>query len=181
MTTFLSLLFKIAKDESYFDIFVYLSDYFQRFTDNKIQISWGTSKYDKLNGSFGSSQKTSLLMSHIETEISATNDKPSSIEFFIHILFNLLCHFLLVWSIFYSVINDVFRFEFNLRLHFRVEHFYSPFLSTFIHPKYYKLQDLFDLSNWLSKIVWLKSLIFHNFYLLLELNHHLLLAKLDWL
>jgi len=50
-------------------------------------------------------------------------------KLFIHIFFDLLSDFLLVWTIFNRMIDNVFSFEFSLRLHLRITYFYSPFLD----------------------------------------------------
>ena len=72
-------------------------------------------------------------MSYIKAKVSAAYHIPSSKEFFIHVLLDFLCHFLLVGSIFDCVIDDVLGFELDFWLHFGVAYLDSPLLSTLVH------------------------------------------------
>lgn len=79
-----------------------------------IQISRRTSEDNELYRSLRRPQETALLMSHIQSEVSAADHVPSSKEFLIHILFYLLSHVLLVGSVLHSVAYHVLGLELDI-------------------------------------------------------------------
>ena len=57
---------------------------------------------------------------------------PPSEELLVHVLFDLLCHFLLVGTIFKSMVDDMLGLELDLRLHLREHHLDSPLFGSLI-------------------------------------------------
>ena len=85
-----------------------------------------------------SMQECSFFVSDVKAEIPANNRKPASKKLLVHILFDLLCNFLVIGTVSDSVVDDVFGFVFGLRIHFGVFHFYVPFLLSLIDHQSYK-------------------------------------------
>lgn len=96
-------------------------------------LSSGAPKKYKMKWSFGRSQKTTFFMSEIQSEIATTYYMPSSIKLFIHILFDLLGHLLLVRSVLKGMVDDMFGLVLDFRLHFGIERLYAPLLHPFLH------------------------------------------------
>jgi hypothetical protein len=70
---------------------------------------------------------------NVQTEVSAADHKPASVELFVHILFDLLCDLLIVGAVIDCVADDVFGLKLCIRLQLRVEDFDSPFIRFLIH------------------------------------------------
>ena len=57
-------------------------------------------------------------MSDVQAEIATADHMPSSEKFAIHVPFDFFRHFLLVRTVFESVVDDVFGLELDLGFHF---------------------------------------------------------------
>lgn len=92
-----------------------------------------TAHYNYLQRAFASLQKASFIVSYVDSVLPSYDSQPSKPIFFVHILFDLLCHLLFIRATLDRMADHMFCFFLHLRLHFRVLNMNTPSLLSFVN------------------------------------------------
>ena len=71
-------------------------------------------------------------MGHIEAEIATTYNMPASKELLVHVLLDLLCHFLLIGTVFEGMTDNMLGLKLDFGLHFGIHHLDSPLFGSLL-------------------------------------------------